>query len=173
MHQFSKENSEFVSHWRKQSTYLDSKYFLRYKYDLHTKLAIDLHSYDESFSTSHDNLVAQILANQDYERYLKRKIKKLRNSASDPFEPECSPIKWSGPKAELAELILALNLASCFNGGNIDTSMIVRDIEKNWNVDLGNYYKIVSDIKNRKINRVKFLQKLTDSLNSYFENTDE
>ena len=173
LNQFAKENSEFISYFRKNSTYLDSKYFLRYKYDLHTKLAMDLHSYDESFSTSHDNLVAQIIANEEYERYLKGKIKKLQKDVPDNSDSEKHITRWTGSKAEISELILALHVSGCFNNGNIDASTIVREIEKNWNIDLGNYYKTVSDIKSRKINRVKFLQKLTDNLYTYFENADE
>lgn len=173
LNQFAKENSEFISYFRKNSTFLDSKYFLRYKYDLHTKLAMDLHSYDESFSTSHDNLVAQIIANEEYERYLKGKIKKLQKDVPDNSDSEKHITRWTGSKAEISELILALHVSGCFNNGSIDASTLVREIEKNWNIDLGNYYKTVSDIKSRKINRVKFLQKLTDNLYTYFENADE
>ena len=173
LNQFAKENSEFISYFRKNSTFLDSKYFLRYKYDLHTKLAMDLHSYDESFSTSHDNLVAQIIANEEYERYLKGKIKKLQKDVPDNSDSEKHITRWTGSKAEISELILALHVSGCFNNGSIDASTLVREIEKNWNIDLGNYYKTVSDIKSRKINRAKFLQKLTDNLYSYFENADE
>lgn len=173
LNQFAKENSEFFSYFRKNSTFLDSKYFLRYKYDLHTKLAMDLHSYDESFSTSHDNLVAQIIANEEYERYLKGKIKGLQKDVPDNSDSEKHITRWTGSKAEISELILALHVSGCFNNGSIDASTLVREIEKNWNIDLGNYYKTVSDIKSRKINRVKFLQKLTDNLYTYFENADE
>lgn len=173
LNQFGMENAEFISYWRKQSTYLDAKYFLRYKYDLHTKLAIDMHSYDDSFSTSHDNLVAQIIAFEEYESYLKRKIKKLRVDTVETFELLESKTKWTASKAALSELILALHISGCFNAGSIDVAVVVREIEKNWNIDLGNYYKTVSDIKSRKINRAKFLQKLTDNLYSYFENADE
>lgn len=173
LNQFAKENSEFISYFRKNSTYLDSKYFLRYKYDLHTKLAMDLHSYDESFSTSHDNLVAQIIANEDYESYLKGKIKKLQKDVPENLDSEKHITRWTGSKAEISELILALHVSGCFNNGSIDASTLVREIEKNWDIDLGNYYKTVSEIKSRKINQAKFLQKLTDNLYSYFENADE
>lgn len=130
LHQFAKENSEFISYWRKNSTYLDSKYFLRFKYDLHTKLALDFHSYDESFSTSHDGIVAQIIANEEYEHFLKEKIKKLQKDAPANSDNEKQITRWTGSKAEISELILALHVSGCFNNGSIDASTLVREIEK-------------------------------------------
>jgi len=45
--------------------------------------------------------------------------------------------------------------------------------EKTFDIDLGNYYKTVTEIKDRKNGRTKFLNMLSANLNQYFKNADE
>lgn len=71
---FYNEQKEFISYYRRKSTYLDKKYFLRFKIDFKLKLSPELYSYDEGFSTSHDHIVSQILGNDLLDQYLTGKI---------------------------------------------------------------------------------------------------
>ncbi|WP_346986149.1 RteC domain-containing protein [Chryseobacterium sp. POE27] len=66
---FYNEQREFISYYRRKSTYLDKKYFVRFKFDFKLKLSPELYSYDEEFSTSHDHMVSQILANDLLDHY--------------------------------------------------------------------------------------------------------
>ncbi|MPT32065.1 MAG: hypothetical protein E2600_10470 [Chryseobacterium sp.] len=71
---FYNEHKDFITYYRRRSTYLDKKYFVRFKFDFKLKLSPELYSYDEEFSTSHDHLVSQILANDMLEKFLTGKI---------------------------------------------------------------------------------------------------
>ncbi|WP_394366359.1 RteC domain-containing protein [Chryseobacterium shandongense] len=62
------------------------------------------------------------------------------------------------------ELLYALHLSKSFNGGNIEFGEIVKAVESVLKIDLGNFYKTVSEIKSRKITKTKFLQLLSDNL---------
>ena len=169
---FSFENKDFISYYRRNATYLDLKYFLRFKYDLDVKLAPDVHSYDERFSSSHDHLVSQIIANDWYEAFLKKQLNQLKSSPSE-HEPRKKNLDWTASKVALTELIFALHQTRCFNGGNTDLSETVKWFETHFNIDLGNYHKTMSEISNRKTDKTKFLHLLNENLTNYLDSLDE
>lgn len=161
----------FYEYYRRKATYLDEKYFVRHRFDFKMSTDHRLYSYDSSFTTSHDHLIAQIIANDRLERYLLQAIYHLEGYFFEKFSDR-SPLTWSASKASLVELIYALHGMQCFNGGNIEVSEIARFIEKSFNIDLGNFYKTVHEIRNRKTGRTKFLQALNESLNRHFDGMD-
>jgi len=169
---FSLENKDFISYYRRNATYLDSKYFLRFKYDLDVKLSIDIHSYDDRFSSSHDHLVSQIIANDCYEKFLRAELSKLKNYHNEE-EKSHSTIQWSASKVALTELVVALHQTRCLNGGNKDLSETVKWFENSFDIDLGNYHKTMIEIRSRKNDKAKFLNLLTENLTNYLESFDE
>ena len=168
---FSLENREFISYWRRNATYMDLKYFLRFKYDLDVKLAPDVHSYDERFSTSHDHLISQIIACDEYENFLTAQISRLKEATSDEAKPK-KDFCWTASKVGLTELIVALHNTHCFNGGNTSLAETVKRFEDAFSIDLGNYHNTVAEIKSRKSNPTKFLKLLSDNLIAYLEKED-
>lgn len=165
---FVDEYIDFYSYYRRSATYLDSQYFVRGSVDL--KMAADgnLHNYDERFTTVGDPLVARIMANDRLEQYLLRSIYQLEGYYFEKFS-EKSPLRWTGSKSALVELLYALHLSHSFNGGNTDLSEAVKVFEKTFNMDLGNFYKTLNEVKNRKTGRTKFLQSLQERLEDHFE----
>ncbi|CAM3237102.1 RteC domain-containing protein [Kaistella daneshvariae] len=168
---FAENTREFLSYYRRGATYLDHKYFLRFKYDLDVNLAVDLHSYDERFSTTHDHLVSQILAFEDYEVFLTELINQVKAPSAE-VAPEASKLRWTASKVALTELLFALHHTHCFNGGNISLAETVKWFEDAWNIDLGNYHNTVAEIRNRKSHPMKFLKLLSDNLHTYLEDDD-
>lgn len=168
---FVDDYSDFYEYYRRKATYLDEKYFVRHQFDFKMSIHSHLYNYDTSFTTSHDHLIAQILANDRLERHLLQAVYRLEGYFFEKFSDK-SPLKWTGSKSALVELLYALHGMQCFNGGNIEVSEIARFIEKSFNIDLGNFYKTFHEIKNRKTGRTKFLQALNDSLTQHFEDTD-
>jgi hypothetical protein len=71
---FYNEQKEFISYYRRKSTFLDKKYFVRFKFDFKLKLSPELYNYDKEFCTSHDHIVAQIIANDLLDQYLMDKV---------------------------------------------------------------------------------------------------
>ncbi|WP_262152714.1 RteC domain-containing protein [Chryseobacterium foetidum] len=163
---------EFYSYYRRGAAYLDKKYFLRRMYDLKMSLPSGLYNYDESFTTSHDHLVAQLLANRETEIFLNLRIEKLRQYGDQNTEVP-STLVWSESKVSLVELVYGLFQMNCFNGGNIELSEVMRFTEKTFNIDLGNYHKTIFEIRNRKNGSTKFLQTLNDNLVQHFRNMDD
>lgn len=88
-------------------------------------------------------------------------------------EEHLTVLKWSASKVALIELAYALHQSNCFNGGNIEFSEIMRSFEKTLDIDLGNYYKAVTEIKDRKNGRTKFLHRLSANLDQHFKNVDD
>lgn len=165
---FSLENKEFISYYRRNATYMDLKYFLRFKYDLDVKLALDIHSYDERFSSSHDHLISQIIAHDQYEAFLRKHLNQLKSDQHQD-EPRNSKLEWTAPKVALTELIFALHHTRCFNGGTLELSETIKWFESQFNIDLGNYHKTMTEIGSRKTHKTKFIQLLNDNLNAYLE----
>lgn len=165
---FVDEYSDFYSYYRRSATYLDSQYFVRGSIDL--KMATDgnLHNYDDRFTTVGDPLVARIMAHDRLEQYLLRSIYQLEGYYFEKFS-EKSPLRWTGSKSALVELLYALHLSHAFNGGSTDLSEAVKVFEKTFNMDLGNFYKTLNEVKNRKTGRTKFLQSLQELLEAHFE----
>lgn len=172
LHYFASENKEFISYFRRKASYMDRKYFLRYQYDLDVKLAMDLHSYDERFSTSHDHLVATLLANDEFEVFLKSQLHHCKEMTVSEG-PTSNALHWTASKAALTELIFALHHTNCFNGGTADLAHTVRWFENKLDIDLGNYHKSIQEIRQRKSPNTKFLHLLTENLRAYFESLEE
>lgn len=167
---FYNEQRDFISYYRRKSTYLDKKYFVRFKFDFKLKLSPELYSYDEGFSTSHDHIVSQIMANDLLEQYLTNKI-----DSKDSKENSIDHIKnleWTAPKVALIELLYALHQTKCFNGGHSDLAEIFRWAENSLNINLGNYHKTFSEMRLRKTDRTKFLSLLQHNFNQYLDDLD-
>ncbi|KQT23740.1 RteC protein [Chryseobacterium sp. Leaf405] len=165
------ENAEFYSYYRRDATFLDQKYFRRRMYDLKMALPSGLYDYDEGFTTSHDIKIAHIISNEYLEAYLLNAMNNVGQfHVGNTFK---FPLVWSSSKVSLVELLYALHQTRCFNGGNIEFSEIVKATEKLFEIDLGNSYKTIGEIKSRKNGRTKFLQSLNDNLNQLFIDGDE
>ena len=169
---YHNENADFYNYYRRNATYMDHKYFVRNSFDLKMKLSYNLYNFDENFTTSHCHLVAHILANDMLENFLKEEIEKEHKLVMKKADL-VSDLKWSASKVALIELAYALHQSNCFNGGNIEFSEVMRSFEKYLDIDLGNYYKTVTEIKDRKNGRIKFLNMISANLDKHFKNLDE
>ncbi|PRA97552.1 RteC protein [Chryseobacterium sp. MYb7] len=169
---FYENHIDFYEYYRRRATYLDQKYFVRNQFDLKTKIESGLYDYDEKFATSHDHLISQIIANDRLEKYLLKSIAEINVYVYEKITDK-SPLQWSASKSALVELLYALHNTRSFNGGNIEFSEIIKFTEKSLNINLGNFYKTLHEIKSRKTNPTKFLQLLSDHLNQSFQDGDQ
>tara|TARA_R110000822_G_scaffold106332_1_gene234411 strand:- start:41 stop:883 length:843 start_codon:yes stop_codon:yes gene_type:complete len=171
------DNLEFYHYYRKGATFLDEHYFVRGKADI--RLFPDTFSFfiDDKFSTSHDSTVATILAYDMLIVYLKTEIDKLENSNGmetviNPFKNQ-SRLFWTANKTDLIELIYALQSSGAINSGTADIKEMATACERLFNIDLGDYYRAYLEIRSRKTNQTKFLDKMKDSLVTRMESADE
>lgn len=82
-------------------------------------------------------------------------------------------LSWTISKTALTELIYALYSKSVFNNGNADIKQIAQSFEAFFNIDLGDFYHTYLELKNRKINRTKFIDSLREGLIQKMEEEDE
>ncbi|PQJ80944.1 hypothetical protein BTO18_07185 [Polaribacter porphyrae] len=170
-------NLEFYHYYKSNATHLDEQFFLRENKTISLNREAFHYFTEDQFSTSHDSLVATIMAYTKLIEYLKNEIAQLNTNSKNmeiinPFQKE-SELIWTGNNNELVELIYALYSSGRINNSNVDIKEITLAFEKLFKKDLGNYYQSFNDIRARKINTTKFLDTLKSSLVKYMQDLDE
>lgn len=74
---FLNKHLEFYQYYRMNSTYLDDKYFVRGKEDLNLYQDTMMAYVDPDFSTSHDYMVSEIIANDRLKVFLNTEIEAI------------------------------------------------------------------------------------------------
>lgn len=174
LNSYFSENREFYNYYRLGSDFLDNKLFIRFNGEIQYNLETFYYELDERFSTTHDFKVATIMANELFMRHLENKIRNLNENIPVVILPslELKTIKWTESKTALIELIYALHTQKVFNNGKTDLAEITKCFEKLFDIELGDIYRASNEIKNRKINKTKFLDVLRENLNKRFEDQD-
>jgi len=168
------ENLEFYNYYRLGSTFVDDKIYIRNTVVIDYNLETFYYEKDHRFSTTHDFKTATILANEIFKKYIENKIQNLSDNkpVAFPYPFENKILKWTESKTALIELIYALHTNKVFNDGKADLNEIAKYFEKIFDIELGDIYRASNEIKNRKINKTKFLDFLKDNLNKRFEEQD-
>ncbi|PQJ79101.1 RteC domain-containing protein [Polaribacter porphyrae] len=171
------DHLEFYNYYRRGATSLDEHYFVRGKIDI--RLFPDTFSFfiDDKFSASHDTTVAIILAYDMLIVYLNTEIDKLENRNSmettiNPYQKK-SRLFWTANKTDLIELIYALQSSGAVNSGTADIKEMASACESLFNIELGDYYRTYLEIRSRKTNQTKFIDKLKDALVKRIADADE
>lgn len=167
---FFDNNLDFYKYYRSNNSYFDEKMFLRGNHDI--KLWLDTYYFqsDQSFSTSHDYKVAKIIANDLIQVYIEDQ---LYNKFQKDKSKSPKKLKWTGSKVALIELIYALHYQNVFDNGNNDIREVAQYFESAFGIDLGNFYQTYLELRNRKMNRTKFLDALREELIRRMDEQDE
>lgn len=150
------------------STYLDDKYFLRGKENLHLYQDSLMFYIDPEFSTSHDYMVSKIIANDLLEVFLNSELESLSIRSANPNWGQLgmlgdSSLQWTDNKTSLVELIYALYAAGVINRGNCEIRELSAFFEQAFNVRLTDIYRTYIEIKIRST-PTKFLDSLKSAL---------
>lgn len=160
---------DFEKYYLQDQTTLDKYYFVRGKDSLELISETSHYYTDPEFSTSHDNMVAQIIASELLINHYNSELDYLRRKELQPFN-EDSPIKpledlsWSASKTDLVELIYALQASGAIQGGNVEIKLMATICEKIFSLDLGNFYRTYLEIRERKMDRTRFINHLKKNL---------
>ena len=170
-------NSEFYNYYKRGATHLDEQHFLSKNAIIRLNKSAYQFITDKKFSTNHDISVATIMAYEKLIVKLKLEINKLKtgvnmNEAYIAVHKEYR-LNWTGHKTDLIELIYALHSSGAINSGTADIKEMAAVCEQIFNIDLGNYYHTFVEIRARKSNNTKFLDKLKKSLIKRYEESDE
>jgi len=171
---FMEQNHDFYKYYRSDSVFLDEKYFMRGKADLHLILDNNFFNFDTTFNTSHDHIVAQILAFDMVNLYIREALNKIDNQSGLPEQEQRNTPKftWTDSKTYLIELIYSLHAVGAFENGKTDIKEIAGAFQKAFNIDLGNYYHTYIEIRGRKSGRTKFLTLLQEALTKKMDEQD-
>ncbi|WP_103864827.1 RteC domain-containing protein [Aquimarina sp. I32.4] len=174
INEFFAKHQELVLYMNLRYDHYDLQYFTR-AYQ-HTFCLTNSYSYltDQIFNTSHDVLWAKIKGYILYAKYLNQKIAALKldhhNLCSEPSTNYV--LEWTSSKAAAVELIYAI-----YSSHIIHQKYGIKDIaevfEHIFNIDLGDYYHIYSEIRSRKVNRTKLIDSLKESLVKKMDESDE
>lgn len=168
---FFDQNLEFYKYYRSNNSYVDDKFFVRGNHDI--KLWLDTYYFesDQTFSTSHDYKVAKIMANDLIQVYIENQL--YNNKEQGDILTDLPKLNWTGSKASMIELIYALHYQGVFDNGNADIRLIAKHFENTFNTDLGDFYHTYLELRNRKVNRTKFLDSLREGLIKKMDEQDE
>jgi hypothetical protein len=171
INQFHRKNREFIKYIKSHSSHFDELYFTRKKYkDLFLNDCVVI-NHDAKLCTSHDYLLAEVLANELLALHIENRIDTLNQSCAITTNQISSNLHWTAKKIDLIELIYALHEAKVFDNGQADIKEITHVFEKAFQIDLGdNITRSFIDIKNRKTDQTRFLNQLQATLETKIEN---
>ena len=152
-------DKNFYNYYQAGKTDSDHLYFMRKHYDILSDVHYHSLDRDTSFSTLHDSSVAEILANKQLTHYLSTEIDALSEKLHLKFTSiiESKLLQWTESKVSLVEFIYALYAGKCFNNGNTNLKEIAFCCETLFDIEIGDFYRIFLEIRNRKKSRTQFL----------------
>ena len=162
-------NLEFFQYARHCNTSLDHIYFVRGNDKLDFPVDTSHYFTDPEFSTSHDNLAAQVISYDLLSNYYQLELKSLRKQNENIIVEEISPailngLSWTASKTDLVELIYALHSSGAIRNGQAEISKMAEVCATLFDIKLNNFYKTYAEIKNREKDTTKFLDQLNMSL---------
>lgn len=159
---------EFIKYYRLNQDELDHLFFLRGN-NFEMFLISPHQNHDPEFSTQHDYMVANIITNDLLLKFYNKQIQHLNRNDSNIVAEEILPpsicgITWTATVTELIELTKGLETIGAINNGNVDMKKVSEACKIIFGVDIGNYSKTYSQIKERKKDVTKFIDKLKMAL---------
>lgn len=173
---FCTKHLDFYQYYRSKSTHLDKHYFLRGHENYKLCHSCGMFDKDPLFSTCCDHRVAKMLAYDMLQIYLQQRLQELGRQEvieSSRTSLPNNPFRWTGTKAAAIELGYAIYAAGVLNNGNTDVKEIMTYIEASFKIDLGNYYRAYLALKERKKDRVPFLNTLMERLLKKMDEEDK
>ena len=160
---------DFVNYYQLEETKRDQTYFLRGVEQFELFIDNTTIFEDPEFCTLRDHLASKIIAKklliQFYTNELETlKKSNLKTSTQEVHNSQDNLIPWTGTTTELIELLYGTNAEGAMGNGNLSLKEIEDICIKHYGIIPGNIYNIVEQIKARKSNHTKFLDKLKLSL---------
>tara|TARA_R110002020_G_scaffold430772_1_gene640474 strand:+ start:7205 stop:8095 length:891 start_codon:yes stop_codon:yes gene_type:complete len=173
----NRRNIDFIKYYREESTVLDEFYFIRGK-DKISLVSDTSHFYtDAEFSTSHDNAIAKIMAYDLLINHYVQELSYLRDQSygiSNKLNTLANGerLGWTASKTDLIELIYALQASGAIKSGTAGIKEMASACEDIFELNLGNVYRTFLEIRERKIDQTKFIDRLKATLLRRMEETD-
>ena len=163
-----------VQYFKCNFKHLDEKYFMRENNEIPMEIRGDQHLLDEDFFTWHDHTFSTIRANEMLMDYIRKEMERLENSGFENLESFKSTLRWTGNKIDLAEILYALHFSDAINDGNTTIKELAEAMGYIFNIDVTkDIYKYYMEIKQRKIEKAKFLDYMKAILKRRIDEDDK
>ncbi len=161
INEYMEEHQVKVQYFKCGFKHLDEKYFVRKNAEIPLELRSSHHLLDEEFFTWHDHTFSTIMANEMVIDYIRIELEKFDKPFGYDQIHYKSPLKWTGHKIDLGEIIYALLYSGAVNNGNATIKDLAEAFEQIFNVEIKeDIYRYRLDILQRKIEQTKFLNQL-------------
>ncbi|UZJ63948.1 RteC domain-containing protein [Sphingobacterium sp. KU25419] len=122
---------------------------------------------DRSFSTLSSSNLAKLQAFDMVNKYLSKQIDEVKQHRHSGVAPQqkATTLVWTDSKADLVELAYALYSKGSLNHGKVNIKDIIGTLENTFDIRIGNFYRIYTDLSLRKKSRTPY----TDSMKEYLE----
>lgn len=169
------EHRSVYQYFRCGATHMDRQYFVRSKQGLHLHGESPCLCFDPGFHTSHDHIIAALLAHEMLAVHLTAEMQALKSKVE--VQPagvkKRKKLRWTGTQADIVEIIYALQASGAVEGGRVPIKDMVEGFEEVFDVNLENYYRVYYELRMRKKVRNPFLVHLLKSGDKRMEDADE
>jgi hypothetical protein len=171
--EYTKRRIDFVRYYRSGSTDRDREMFLRNQNIMSYYLDSFRFERDEDFSSNSDFHVAKFMANDLIQVYINSELEQIENHKHrvDAVFPKVK-LTWSARKADLIELVYALDATGSFNSGSVSLNQIAAYFENVFNTDLSNFPRDFYEMRVR-LDKTPFLDRLKTLLKKRMDNPKE
>ncbi|WP_291074778.1 RteC domain-containing protein [Empedobacter sp. UBA5987] len=154
---------ELIKLIQSNMNFMDKKFFLRKNAKWRTtNLNYIFHNTNTFNSVSY--IIGKCKALELIVKYIDDKIQQLKHPNNTKIINKESKLKWTAAKVLLIELIYGLFLLGVINDGKIEMFELVHHFEEFFDIDLKHHRSILQDIRERKINKTKFIDQLRNVL---------
>lgn len=173
INEYMEEHQVKIQYFKCGFKHLDEKYFVRGTTEIPLELRSSHHLLDEEFFTWHDHTFSTIMANEMLIEYIRKEMEKLNKPMEFNQSHYKSPLKWTGHKIDLGEIIYALLYSGAVNNGDATIIDMAEAFEQIFNVEIKeDIYRYRLEIQERKIEKIKFLNQLIAILQRMIDDKD-
>ncbi len=170
------ENNTFYQYYKREETYSDKQYFLRKNKTVRIHMDCYGSYMDDDFAANLDTTYAKFRGYKLAIQYFKNEIEKLSENPNEHqqqinvYKPN---LTWTGSKTGAVETIYLLHASEVFNNGKATIKEVADTFQYAFNIDLGDFYHIFSEIKKRKNVIPKFLNVAMAKLLAYIKASEK
>ncbi|TXJ29000.1 MAG: hypothetical protein E6Q24_04805 [Chitinophagaceae bacterium] len=170
---FFKKHKFFYRYYRGEETYLDDKFFRRSTSAMPIQRRLFDSYYHPNFCTSHDNIFAEIIANELLIIYLEKPAQRI-TSTTQPHTITPTPIPskkltWTDPKSALIEMAYAYKAKGSFNNGKATLKEIFEYLQWVFDIVLTNPSRDFQEILRRKSGYTIYIDGLKEDYLKYVD----
>ena len=170
---FFEKNRFFYRYYRGNETYLDDIFFRRSADIIPIQRRLFDSYYHPNFCTSHDNIFAEILANELLINYLEKPAQQLATTTqTQTIAATPIPSKkrtWTDPKSALIEMAYAYKAKGSFNNGKATLKEIFEYLQWVFNIVLTNPSRDFQEILRRKSGYTIYIDGLKEDYLKYVD----